>query len=154
MVPVVRFASNRNPACMTLRSLALLLVLTACSSTPKMELELGSTPQGAQVFLSRRGERAYEGKLGPLKGDVKSDELEEGFALIGTSPLTYVSPLRETESDATLFGVGAKVVLKYKDCVVRFVKPGFETVERHVLFQEGEVRVQVKLPRAQAAAGQ
>ena len=117
-----------------------------CSSTPMMHLDVMATPEGSRVFLSLRGERAYTGKLGPIKGDVKAESFEEDFILIGTAPMTYELPLRETESDATILGVGGKVVLKYKEGVLRFVKPGFQTVERHVRFSDGETRVVVEMP--------
>ena len=39
--------------------------------------------------------------------------------------------------------------MKYKEGVVRFVKPGFETVERRFRFQDGEVRIQVKMPKVE-----
>lgn len=139
---------------MILRALAIALASLAafgCSSTPPtMQLDVHSFPEGARVFISRRGERAIAGKIGPIKGDVKSEELEEEFVLIGTAPLTYTSLLHEIESDATVLGIGGKVVLKFRDGVLRFEKPGFQTVERHVRFQEGEVRLEVELPEAEA----
>lgn len=137
---------------MSVRPFAAALVCflaAACSSTPPtLELDLLSEPEGATVYLSRRGEKAWAGKLGPVQGDVKAEDLVEDFLLIGTAPLTYTSLLRETESDATIFGVGGRVVLKFRDGVLRFEKPGFETVERHVRFVDGEVRVEVELPPA------
>lgn len=137
---------------MFLRTLACALslapvLLTGCSSTPMMELDLRSDPVGAQVYMSRRGEKAVTGKLGPVKGNVRAESLEEDFVFIGTAPLTYSSPLSETESDARVLGFGGKVVRKYKDGVIRFEKPGFETVERHVRFQDGELKMKVSMPK-------
>ena len=134
---------------MSLRALTLALVsilAVSCSSTPTMELEIQSDPAGARVYMSLRGQRAVTGKFGPIQGDVKAEDLEEEFLLIGTAPFTYTLPLHETESDATVLGVGGKVVLKYKEGIVRFEMPGFQSVERHVRFREGDVRVEVAMP--------
>ena len=124
----------------------LLAILSGCASTPEMELELRTEPEGARVYLSRRGKKAYQAKLGPVKGDVKAETFEEEFLLIGTSPLVYTTPLRATESDATLLGVGGKVVLKFDDGVLRFEKPGYETIEQHVRFHDGDTTLEVALP--------
>ena len=129
----------------TLLSAFALLLLVGCGSTPLARLDLQASPAGARVFLSLRGDRAYTGKLGPIRGDVKSESFEEDFVLLGTAPLIFDVALRETESDATILGVGGKVVRKYKEGVLRFEKPGFETAERRVRLAEGTTEVQVDL---------
>jgi hypothetical protein len=138
----------------TLAFVLLPILAAGCGSTPMMELDLSSNPDGAKVYLSRRGKKAYQGNFGPIKGNVKAEKLEEEFVLLGTSPLFYTSPLRETESDATVLGIGGKVVLKYKEGILRFKKPGFETVERYVRFLDGEVSIDVDMPRLTAPAAQ
>ena len=125
---------------------ASLLFLTGCGSTPTVELDLSSDPAGAQVFLSRRGERSYRADLGPLEGDMKSEELVEDFFLLGTSPLAYVSPLEESESNAKVLGFGGAVVLEYHEGLLRFEKEGFATVERRVRFRKGKIGIHVTMP--------
>ena len=128
------------------------LLLIGCSSSPPlMRLDVQATPTGSRVFLSLQGELAYTGKLGPIQGDVKSESFEEDFVLLGTAPLTYALPLRETESDATVLGFGGKVVRKYKEGILRFEKPGFQTVERRIRFHEGETTITVEMPAEHVA---
>lgn len=123
-----------------------LSLLAACGSTPKLVLDIRSEPAGAQVYLSRSGQKSFRGKLGPVQGDVRAEDLEERFQLLGTTPLEYSSPLEERESGGTLFGVGAGVVREYHSGLVRVEKEGFATVERRVRFQNGRVVVDVRLP--------
>lgn len=130
---------NTRPA------LLIAFLLSACGSTPEIVLDLSSDPVGAQVYLSRRGERTYRGQLGPVKGDVKAESLEEDFFLIGTAPLVYTSPLEERDGGVSVLGVGGAVVLEYDEGVLRFEKEGFESVERRVRFRKGRVRVEVQM---------
>ena len=116
----------------------LLALLTAgCAGTPMMRLDLASDPSGASVSISRRGEKAYQGSFGPVKGDVDADRFEEAFRSIGTTPLEYSSPLRDTLKDATVLGVGGREILRFEEAIVRFEKPGYETVEKYVRFERG-----------------
>ena len=117
--------------------------LSGCGSTPEVVLNISTVPAGAQVYLSRRGEKAYKGKLGPVKGDMRAEPIVEDFMLLGTSPIEYTTPLEEREGGAAIFGV--LVVRRYGDGVVRVVKEGFATIERHIRFKDGEVQVNVKL---------
>ena len=137
---------------MSLRSTLLIgaaTLMAGCGSAPKMTLSLESDPVGAQVYLSRRGDRSVQGKVGPLSGNMKSESFKEEFSLIGTSPLTYESPLTETESDATFLGFGGRVKLKYKEGVIRFERPGYDTVERHFRFQDDELRLWIEMNKVE-----
>lgn len=139
---------------MSLRTALLLLFSIAaasCGSTPMMQLDLQSDPVGARVYVSRRGHKSVVTRLGPIQGNVKAEDLEEDFVLIGTSPMVYSSPLKEFESDATIMGFGGQVVLRYKEAVLRFEKPGHATVERHVRFEDGEMIVQVEMPESESS---
>jgi hypothetical protein len=121
------------------------LLLASCSSTPEVQLDLSSDPVGAQVYLSRRGERSYRAGFGPVEGDMKSEELNEEFIYLGTSPLEYVSPLEEDESNAKVLGFGGAIVLEYHEGVLRFEKEGFATVERRVRFKNGTIELHVTM---------
>lgn len=132
--------------------LALAPALVGCSSTPELLLDIQVEPAGADVYLSRRGEKAYRGDFGPVEGDVRSEAFEEGFAFLGNAPLEYSSLLEERESGGTILGIGAGVMRKYKEGIVRIEKEGFEPVERHVRFVDGEVKLAVQLEKSAAAA--
>ena len=130
------------------------LLLVSCGSTPEVQLDLSSDPVGAQVFLSRRGERSYRADFGPLEGDMKSEALSEDFVYLGTSPLEYATPLEENESDARVLGFGGAVVLEYHEGVLRFEKEGFATVERRVRFKNGRIQLHVTMDgQGQSVAG-
>lgn len=130
--------------------LTTLALLCGCGSTPEIVLDLRSDPVGAQVYLSRRGEKSIQADLGPLEGDVKSEPYEEEFRLIGTSPMIFVSPLEEAESKAKILGFGGAVMRKYREAVIRFQKDGFQTIERHVRFYDGEFSVAVTMDQEPA----
>lgn len=130
-----------------------LAALTACGSTPDiMEVELRSSPTGARVFIERRGESTYQGKVAFLKGNVKATPFVEDFQLVGTTPVTYSSQLSEMKTDATVLGVGGRVIRTYKEGVFRFERPGYETVEQFVRFDEGRVTFDVTLQPLPAAS--
>lgn len=135
---------------MSLKALAfsfvgLVVLFPVGCGAPQMRLNIKSEPSGARVYISRRGERAYRGVLGPVRGDMKSDKIVEDFVLLGTSPVEYSSDLEEHESGVSVFGVGAKVVRQFGDGVIRIEKDGFETVERTVHFKDGEVDLDLRL---------
>lgn len=132
-------------------ALAILPSLTSCSSTPKAELQIVTHPSGADVYLSRSGERSYRGKFGPLSGGFEKEPIDEGFLLLGTAPLDYSLPLRETEQDASAFGVGIQVVRKYEEGILRVEKQGYRPVERRVHLEDGEVKVVFRLEEEPAA---
>ena len=139
------------------RVLSILVVLGAptsagCSSPPTSTLRVSSQPEGASVYLSRRGERVYSGGFGPVMGNVSAEPIVEGFALVGTSPMKHRSPLVEEEADASLLGVGVTVERRYTTGVLRIEKEGFVPEERIVRLVEGDVRVEVELqPRTRRA---
>ena len=122
-----------------------LSVTSGCSSPPEVVLKIQSDPAGAQVFLSRRGEKAVEGSFAVVKGDMKSEALVEDFIRLGTTPLEYSSPLAERESGASAFGVGVKVMRRYDTGLLRLEKEGYEPDERLVRFKDGEVDVNFSL---------
>ena len=128
---------------------ALLLALVSlgygCASTPECVLVLTSEPPGAEVYLSRRGDRAFRGAFGVVAGDVKREEHIEEFRCVGTTPLEYTTLLEETESGGAVMGVGAAVVLKYEEGLLRVEKNGFEVAMRHMLIRDGKVTVHVEL---------
>ena len=111
-----------------------------------LEVQLTSNPSGARVYISRRGESTYQGKVGFLKGNVKATPFEEEPQLVGTTPVTYSSPLQEMTTDATVLGVGGRVIKTFKEGVFRFERPGFEPVEQFIRFQKGRETIDVVLP--------
>jgi len=137
----------------TLLLLALTSLTYGCSSTSRCVLQLTSEPPGAEVYLSRHGDRAYRGDFGVVGGEVKSDELVEEFRYVGTTPLEYTTQLEETESGGRFMGVGASVVLRYDEGFLRVQKKGYEVAERQMLIRDGEVTVHVELlPTPETAA--
>ena len=93
--------------------------MASCGSTPVAKLTIDSTPKGAEVHLKRLGDRDYEGKLGPISGDVKSEDYEGEFVLLGTTPLQYDVKLREKESGGTVLGIGGRVMLEFDEALLR-----------------------------------
>ena len=131
-------------------SLLLCLPAAACSSTPEVQLLIDTTPEGAQVYFARHGDRNYQGSVGPVEGDVKKEDVAEEFVFIGDTPVKHSALLEETESGGTVLGFGAKVVLEYDEGVVRIEKAGYETVERRLKLEDGEVKLRVRLNPAAA----
>lgn len=131
---------------------SLTLVLAGCSSAPQLDLDLHSNPEGASVYFSRRGLKSVQGKIAFVKGDVKSETLEEEFVFLGTAPLQHSTPIEEVESDATIMGVGGKVILKYREGVLRFEKAGFEPFEQRVRIEDGKIKVMADLTQQAAAS--
>lgn len=111
-----------------------------------LEVQLTSNPSGARVFISRRGESTYQGKVGFLKGNVKATPFQEELQLVGTTPVTYSSPIQEMTTDATVLGVGGRVIKSFKEGVFRFERPGYEPVEQFVRFRKAKDVIQVTLP--------
>lgn len=133
-----------------MRSLPILalaaLLSPSCGGPPKMlEVQLQSNPSGARVFISRRGESTYQGKVGFLKGNVKATPFEDEMQLVGTTPVTYSSPLQEMTTDATVLGVGGRVIKTFKEGVFRFERPGYEPAEQFVRFTKGGQVMKVTL---------
>lgn len=120
-------------------------LLGSCGSTPTSELTIHSAPQGAEVHLQRIGDRDYEGKLGPISGDVKSEDYASSFVFIGHTPLSYDVELEEKESGGTVLGIGGRVMLEYHEGILRLTKPGFEPFERRIPLQDGEQSFSFKL---------
>ena len=135
-------------------ALALVPCLIGCSSTPELVLDIQVDPAGAEVFLSRKGEKTYRGDFGPFEGDMRAEPLQEDFSFVGNAPLQYTSVLEERESGGTVMGFGGGVIRKYKEGIVRIEKDGYETVERHVRFVDDEVQLSVKLERAEPESAQ
>lgn len=134
------------PAPRTLGAAAAALALVACSSSTKYsEVQIRSNPPGAQVSIARKGVRNYQGKVAFIKGNVRAQPFEEEWRTIGTSPVTYSTPLEEIATDATLLGVGGRVLTRYEDAVVRIEREGFEPVEQYVRFQQGTQVMDVTL---------
>ena len=133
--------AGRIPMASMLRLLGPLMLLAiplaSCGSVPHAELSITSSPAGARVFLSRRGQQKLQAKVGFIKGNVKSGAFEEEFQLLGTTPLEYSTPLQETSTDATLFGVGGKALKYYEEGLLRFERDGFEVAEKFVRFEKG-----------------
>ncbi len=121
-----------------------LACLSSCSA-PEVVLNIHTEPSDAEVYISRRGQKVYKGKIGPVKGDMSDEKIIEDFVLLGHTPLEYCSPLEERESGATFMGVGVAVDRKYAVGVLRIEKDGYETIERRVRFKDGEVEVKLKL---------
>ena len=130
---------------------ALLSCLAGCSSTPQMRLDVTTYPAGAEVYISRRGEKSFRGSLGPVEGDMSSEPLEESFTLVGASPLKFASPLEERESGGTIMGVGGGVIRKYHEGVLRVEMEGYQTVERVIRFSDRKAKVELVLKSAPAA---
>ncbi len=127
--------------------LFLILGLTSCGSAPKtLEVRLTSKPSGARVFISRRGESTYQGKVGFLKGNVKATPFQEELQLVGTTPVNYSCPITEMTTDATVLGVGGRVIKTFKEGVFRFERPGYEPVEQFVRFRGAKETISVTLP--------
>lgn len=129
-------------------TLAPLLLLAGCAGTPVMRLDIESTPSGAQVSIQRRGERNYVGSFGPVSGSLSSNRFEEEWVPLGTTPVAYSTPLKETTTDATLLGVGGRVVKRFEDALVRFELEGYAPTEKFVRFEKGEGRLVVELTPA------
>ena len=110
-----------------------------------MVLDVTTSPSGAEVYLSRRGEKSVRGSFGGIAGDVSSEPLEEAFTLVGSSPVHFTSPLEERESGGTIMGFGGGVIRKYREGVVRIEKDGYLTVERVVRFSDREARIELVL---------
>ncbi len=124
--------------------------VSGCSA-PEVVLSVRTEPPGAAVYLSRRGQRAYYGAFGPIRGDMQSEPYEEDFMLVGRTPLEFASPLEEEESGgAALLGIGVTRVRRYEQGVLRFEKRGYEPVEQRVLFEEGQRLIDVELHRVEA----
>ncbi|MCP3920103.1 MAG: hypothetical protein GY711_31645 [bacterium] len=142
---------------MSLRPLALVLLplFTASCRTPEpeMALSLRSRPEGAQVFLSRRGLKDHSENAESFRGPLVEEAVTEEFVLIGTAPLDYVTPLSESETETSDLGTESDVLVKYNECVVRFEKPGFAPVERRVRFHDGVMSVKVELSEVQPQPG-
>ena len=131
----------------------LLAPALACSSgPPKAQLVVDSKPRNAKVFLRLIGERDVEGKLGPIEGDVKSEDISEEFVYLGRTPLDYEVLLEEKESGGTILGVGGRVMREYDEAIVRVQKAGWVPMQRRVRLEDGEVRVTVKLRRPEESA--
>ena len=96
-------------------------------STPAVKLKINTHPTGLAVYFSRRGVRAYEGSLGPVKGDTRAEPIVEDFVFLGSAPVEYTSLLQERESGTTVSGMGVTVVRRYADEVVRVRKKGQKT---------------------------
>ena len=69
-----------------------------------------------------------------------------GGAFLAT--FEHATPLEEQESGARGFGFTGGKVNRYKEGLLRIEKPGFQTVERRILFREGEMELKVRLPKA------
>jgi len=142
---------------MSLRPLALALLplfTTSCRTPePEMSLSLRSQPDGAQVFLSRRGLKDRSENAESFRGPLVEEAIAEEFVLIGTAPLEYITPLSESETETSDLGTESDVLVRYNECVVRFEKPGFKTVERRVRFHDGVMNVKVEMSEVQPQPG-
>lgn len=110
-----------------------------------MKLDIDSVPTGAQVSIQLRGDRKYLGQVVFLSGSVSSKRFEDEFISMGTAPVQFSTPLKETTTNATLLGFGAKVEKRFDDALVRFELDGFETVEKFVALEEGKSTLSVEL---------
>jgi hypothetical protein len=69
MMPLARSLASLLPGA------ALLHCLFGCSSAPQLVLDVNTRPAGAEVYLSRRGEKSYRGTFGPVEGDVSAEPM-------------------------------------------------------------------------------
>ncbi len=122
-----------------------LALLSACSSTPALQLDIDSVPTGAKVSVQLRGVRSYVGQFAVFSGSVSSKRFEDEFFSVGTTPVQFSTPLKATTTDATLLGFGGKVVRRFEDALIRFELDGFEPVEKFVALKKGSTKLNVEL---------
>ncbi len=130
---------------MRILSIALLTLVASCGSIPEESFQIQSDPAGAEVYLSRRGNRKVQASFAFLKGGIGSQDYEEDFELIGTTPMSYETPLEQVRTDATFLGFGGKVIYRFDEALLRFELTGFKPLVRHVRLDKGEIDLNVQM---------
>lgn len=112
------------------------VLLSACGASQQLHIE--SDPSGAEVYLMRRGEYEISGNVDGFSGSFEGEAFEEGFYLLGSTPLEYEFDLSDTESAFVIPGLpaSASVTKVYQEGILRVVMDGYVTEERTIQFSD------------------
>ena len=127
-------------------SLSVVIVLvSACGATQKLHIE--TVPEGAEVYLQRRGEYEVSASVSGIGGTFDGDSFEDDFYLLGTTPLDYEFDLSDSEGSFSIPGIpaGASVTKHFREGVIRIVMSGYTTEERTVQFSDNELSLTLTL---------
>jgi hypothetical protein len=131
-----------------------LVLLSACGSSQTLVID--TQPEGAEVYLQRRGHTNISaGVSGLAAGTHQNEQFAEEFYLIGTTPLTYEFDLDETDTAVHVPALGdAAVTRHFEDGTLRFERTGYQTIERAVRFNGDEITLNIALePEEEGESG-
>ena len=116
-------------------------MVTACGSSQVLHIE--TDPEGAEVYLQRRGEYEVSASVSGIGGTFDGDNFEDDFYLLGTTPLDFEFDLSDSEGSFSIPGIpaGASVVKHFREGVIRIVMNGYQTEERTVQFSDNELKL-------------
>jgi len=122
-----------------------LSLFCACGATQRLHIE--TDPEGAEVYLMRRGEYEVTASVSGIGGSFDGDDFQEDFYLIGTTPVDYEFGLSDSEGSFSIPGLpaGASVTKHFREGVIRIVMSGYETEERTVQFSVSELNLVIAL---------
>jgi hypothetical protein len=126
--------------------LAVIIALaTACGSSRVLHIE--TDPEGAEVYLQRRGEYEISASVSGIGGTFDGDSFEDDFYFLGTTPLDYEFDLSDSEGSFSIPGVpaGASVTKHFREGVIRIVMNGYRTEERTVQFSNNDLNLILSL---------
>ena len=120
-------------------------LVTACGASQKLHIE--TAPEGAEVYLQRRGEYEVSASVSGIGGTFDGDSFEDDFYLLGTTPLDYEFDLSDSEGSFSIPGIpaGASVTKYFREGVIRIVMNGYRTEERTVQFSNNELNLTLSL---------
>lgn len=119
------------------------LILAACAST--QELSVRTIPDGAEVFLQRRGDLEMKGSVLGVYGELDGDSFQDEFYSLGIAPVEYEFDLEDPEASVRGREVSGTVVRRFKEGTIRVVKAGYRTVERVVRFSGDRIDLRISM---------
>lgn len=117
--------------------------LTACSSLQRIRVE--TDPVGASVYLQRRGDVEFHGRVAGVVGGIGVDTFEEPFMLLGTAPIDYEFERRVREVSVQSPDIGGDVTRHYREGTIRIEREGYRPVVRVVRFSGDDIVLIVTL---------
>ncbi|MGB5304474.1 MAG: hypothetical protein WBP17_15100 [Gemmatimonadota bacterium] len=119
------------------------VLLASCGSAQKVSVR--TDPDGAEVYLQRRGDLEINARVKGIPGKVTASAFEEDFRLLGNAPVEYEFELSEDEVGIDVPEGSGSVTRHYKEGTIRVERPGYETVVRLVRFSGSPVDLTIAL---------